>query len=60
VINRARAEQHKPASLAELAPEIHRLTADGLKPRDVAAALAINVLLVLHVLGPPSEPRERT
>ena len=46
---RKRAEVHKPRSNDALTPEIERLREQGLKPRDIAAALGVHIGVVLAV-----------
>ena len=47
----ARAEHHRPTDLAELNREVKRLSADGLRPRDIAQALRMNDADVLAILA---------
>ncbi len=54
------AQQHRPTDQAALAAEVRRMASQGLRPRDIAAALGMNVVLVLHILGPTSGLQERT
>jgi hypothetical protein len=49
------ARQHRPTDQAALAREIRRLYADGLKPRDIAAALRFDLPAVLTALQPHLE-----
>ena len=44
------ADLHRPSNSAQIAMEIRRLKADGLKPRDFAVALRIDVAAVLQVI----------
>jgi hypothetical protein len=53
------AQQHRPKDQAALAAEARRMADQGLKPRDIAAALGMNVVLVLHILGATSGLPER-
>lgn len=45
-----RAQQHRPDDQAALVVEIRRLTGEGLKPRDIAAALNLHISFVLLAL----------
>jgi hypothetical protein len=44
------AEMHKPADPALLAVEIRRLHGTGLRVRDIAATLRLNIAVVLEAL----------
>lgn len=46
------AQQHRPQDQAAMAAEIRRLSAEGLKPRDIAAALRLDLAAVLVMLNP--------
>ena len=47
---RAQADLHRPTDRGAVAAEIRRLVANGLKPRDVAAALRLGLGQVLEAL----------
>jgi len=49
-----RSQQHRPTDPAELAGEIQRLAAQGLKARDIANALRLAEDEVVSVLNAPS------
>lgn len=44
------AQQHKPKDPSALAQEVRRLSAEGLKPRDIASHLGLHIDLVLMAL----------
>jgi hypothetical protein len=46
-----RAQRHRPSDPQELAQEIRRLHAGGLKPRDIAGALRIGLGVVLSAVS---------
>lgn len=47
----ARRQRYRPADFSGLAAEVRRLSAQGLKPRDIADALRIALPLVLEALA---------
>lgn len=44
------AQQHRPNDPAALSQEVRRLSAAGLKPRDIASHLALHIDIVLRML----------
>jgi len=52
----ALAQLHRPSDPPALRAECRRFLATGLKPRDVAVALRIDLALVLEPLATPSPP----
>jgi len=53
----ARAQLHRPTDPAQLAAEVRRLAATGLKPTDIASALRTGIGQVHDALGRPDAER---
>ena len=51
----ARAQAHRPGSLA-IAAEVRRLAASGLKARDIAQALRLDIAQVINLARQQSTP----
>ena len=52
------ADAHRPEDPAEIAAEIRRQFAGGLKPRDIATLLRVPLADVLDALGEQGGPRK--
>jgi hypothetical protein len=50
----ARANAHRPTSIYAMAVEIRRLHSTGLQPRDLAAALRLDLTQVLQAITEPT------
>jgi DNA-binding NarL/FixJ family response regulator len=51
VAYRKRAELHRPTSIEELRREVVRLAADGLRVRDIASSLRLDLAVVINLLA---------